>query len=114
MSATVDLTDYHLGIVRGVFQGYSDIYSRTSVFGSRATGRARPNSDLDLVVFGEVEPLVLTELRIGFEESLLPLKVDLLAYEKLSNQRLREHIDRVALPLPLEPALDDTNSIAAE
>jgi len=49
-----------------------------------------------------------------FEESLLPLKVDLLSYETLTNERLRAHIDRVALPLPPRPALDEFASVAAE
>lgn len=49
------------------------------VFGSRATGRARPFSDLDLLV---LDPPRLSwaqraDLRDGFEASTLPFSVDL-------------------------------------
>ncbi|MBT9488396.1 MAG: nucleotidyltransferase domain-containing protein [Rubrivivax sp.] len=49
------------------------------VFGSRSTGRARPFSDLDLLVLRPPR-LTLTqrvELRDRFEASVLPFRVDL-------------------------------------
>ena len=56
------------------------------VFGSRATGRARPFSDLDILL---TEPPNLTwdqraQLRDAFEASELPFKVDLLEAGQLS------------------------------
>lgn len=49
------------------------------VFGSRATGRAKPHSDLDLVVMGEtpVDDRVRAELMADFDDSDLPFRVDL-------------------------------------
>lgn len=60
--------------------------ARVSVFGSRATGRARPHSDLDLLLH---EPQQLTlaqraELRDAFEASTLPFRVDLVAAGELA------------------------------
>jgi uncharacterized protein len=52
------------------------------VMGSRATGRAQPFSDLDLVVMGD-EPLSLRtrgELRDAFDESNLPFAVDIIEW----------------------------------
>lgn len=51
-------------------------------FGSRVRGRAKPASDLDLVVMGEerIPDLVQAELRADFEESDLPFCVDVLAW----------------------------------
>ncbi len=48
-------------------------------FGSRATGSAKPYSDLDLALIGETPlPLdTLAALREAFSESDLPWKVDL-------------------------------------
>jgi predicted nucleotidyltransferase len=48
------------------------------VFGSRATGRARPHSDLDLLI---AQPAALSwaqraDLRDAFEASTLPYRVD--------------------------------------
>ncbi|MFN3628707.1 MAG: nucleotidyltransferase family protein [Casimicrobiaceae bacterium] len=52
---------------------------RVRVFGSRATGQARPFSDLDLMIIAE-QPLSLdlrAELSEAFEVSSLPFRVDL-------------------------------------
>ena len=58
------------------------------VFGSRATGRARPFSDLDILL---TEPPNLTwnqraQLRDAFEASELPFKVDLLEARQLKGE----------------------------
>ena len=48
------------------------------VFGSRAKGKAKPYSDLDLAVLGD-DPMSIEEmarLNEAFEESALPFKVD--------------------------------------
>jgi type I restriction enzyme S subunit len=55
-------------------------------FGSRATGRARPFSDLDLLVVRQ-QPLTLAEratLRDRFERSELPFRVDVVELASLS------------------------------
>ena len=57
------------------------------VFGSRATGRARPFSDLDLLF---VQPARLTwlqraDLRDQFEASDLPFRVDVVETEALAS-----------------------------
>jgi predicted nucleotidyltransferase len=68
------------------------------VFGSRATGRARRTSDLDLVVYG-ADPDILDALTEALEESLLPMTVDIVAYEAITSDLLRQHVDRAAKPL---------------
>lgn len=55
-------------------------------FGSRATGRARPYSDLDLLLVRQ-QPLSLVEradLRDRFERSELPFRVDIVEQAGLS------------------------------
>ena len=59
--------------------------AQVHVFGSRATGRARPFSDLDLLV---IEPARLSwsqraDLRDRFEASDLPFRVDVVEAEAL-------------------------------
>ncbi len=73
------------------------------VFGSRATGRARPNSDIDLVLYGPVPEAMLARLHQRFEDSLLPVSVDLLIYERIADPALKAEIDRFARML-FEPA----------
>ena len=60
--------------------------AQVRVFGSRATGRARPFSDLDLLI---LEPVQLTwmqraELRDRFEASDLPFRVDVVEVASLA------------------------------
>jgi len=57
--------------------------SDTYVFGSRASGKSRELSDLDLVIKAAVSREDLAELRYAFEESNLPFKVDLLVWKEL-------------------------------
>jgi predicted nucleotidyltransferase len=56
------------------------------VMGSRVTGRAKPFSDLDLVVMGD-QPLDLRtmgQLREAFDESNLPFSVDVVEWASAS------------------------------
>jgi predicted nucleotidyltransferase len=70
------------------------------VFGSRATGRAKPHSDLDLVVMGDVPvgDWVRAELMADFDDSDLPFRVDLLAWCE-APAALRQTITRDGVPL---------------
>ncbi len=75
--------------------------ARVAVFGSRATGRARPFSDLDLLLIG---PARLTwaqraELRDAFEASSLPFTVDVVEADGLA-VGMAQRIWAEALPLP--------------
>ncbi len=57
------------------------------VFGSRATGVAKPWSDLDLAILGN-QPLSFTDmaaLRMAFAESDLPFRVDLVDWSDVSD-----------------------------
>ncbi len=96
------LSDVHactvVAIVRGVL-----LDAEVWVFGSRATGHARPFSDLDLLV---TRPAALTwlqraDLRDAFEASDLPFRVDVVEAAGLSGTIAeRVHAERV----PLGPA----------
>jgi predicted nucleotidyltransferase len=79
------------------------------VMGSRVSGRAKPFSDLDLVVMGD-EPLdlrTLGQLREAFDESNLPFAVDIVEWAS-SSDAFRRIIDEQAQPLwPATPAPAD-------
>jgi hypothetical protein len=60
---------------------------------------ARPNSDIDLVLYGDVEAAVVDRLRTLFSESLLAITVDLQAYQAITDPALKQHIDAVMQPL---------------
>ena len=75
--------------------------AKVAVFGSRATGQARPFSDLDLLF---IEPPRLTwtqraDLRDAFEASALPFGVDLVELDGLA-EGMRARVLAEAQPLP--------------
>jgi predicted nucleotidyltransferase len=79
-TATAHITPDELSTVRAILTEHLPRDVRVYVFGSRAGGKPRRFSDLDLSLEG-AEPLSLIEmarLREAFEESLLPWKVDLI------------------------------------
>jgi predicted nucleotidyltransferase len=70
------------------------------IFGSRAIGRAKPHSDIDLVIMGD-ELLPVTTIRIlrdAFDDSDLPFQVDLVEWAGTSEE-FRKVIDATARPL---------------
>ena len=46
----------------------------------------------------------MTELWVAFEESDLPIRVDLVAWDKIASPRLRDEIQRDAVPF-FEPSI---------
>ena len=68
-------------------------------YGSRVNGNARPHSDLDIVAFtapGQNERVA--DLRHAFEESDLPFKIDLFAWDDLP-ESFHRHIERAYVVL---------------
>ena len=56
-------------------------------YGSRVTWKARPQSDLDMVVFATPEQAhAVAKLKEAFEESDLPFRVDLFAWHEVPEQ----------------------------
>lgn len=95
----LDLTDDHRALLRRLIEATVP-GARVAVFGSRATGRARPFSDVDLLV---VEPTRLTwqqrtALLDALEASTLPFRVDVVEAGAVPADMLRR-IQAEAVPL---------------
>jgi predicted nucleotidyltransferase len=71
---------------------------RVGVFGSRASGPARPDSDLDIVLDGNVPAHVVMHLQESLEQSDLPFAVDLVQYRSVSAD-FRRRIDAQRIDL---------------
>jgi len=88
----IDLNPHHLQEVMRILNIHlPDVEAR--VFGSRAKWTAKPISDLDLVLMTK-RPLTLDEdarLREAFDESTLPIKVDIVDWAG-APQNFREAI----------------------
>jgi hypothetical protein len=57
------------------------------------------NSDIDMVIYGSVDEKTINRISTLFNDNYLLLKVDIHAYNLISYQPLKEHIDNKALSL---------------
>lgn len=73
---------------------------RVILFGSRAKERAKAGSDIDLALVGEdLHFRDLCDIATKLDELNLPYHIDLVGYDKISNEELKEHIDRVGVEI---------------
>lgn len=98
---SVIITHSQLSIVQSILNTYLPIHTNVWVFGSRANGKARKFSDLDLLFDNNGKPLsdtLLSNMAEAFDNSALSYKVDLVDWNTLSDA-FKKHIqaDRIAL-----------------
>ena len=86
MTGLVDLNPTHLTIVEHILTKHVPGYE-VRAFGSRATWNARDTSDLDLAVVGNglLPNRTLTMLKEAFEESRLPIRVNVIDWNALTD-----------------------------
>jgi predicted nucleotidyltransferase len=90
------LSDNTLAILNAIFQKYPDI-KQAILYGSRAKGKYKRGSDIDLSL-KTGNNFTFTDLLhiVGdFDDSDIPYFVDVSVYDKLSNSDLKAHVDRV-------------------
>jgi predicted nucleotidyltransferase len=101
MSVEVKLTAAELAVVREILGRFLPRGYRAYVFGSRATGAGlKATSDLDLAIEGP-KPLSLeqgAQLRFAFDESPLPMKVDIVDCAAIGADFARI-VERTRMPL---------------
>ena len=89
----IGLSQKELEILKEVFKKFENI-KEVILFGSRALGKHRPSSDIDLAIKGNVDINTLSKLKyILEEETTLPYFFDIVIYDNLENQELKKHID---------------------
>ena len=68
---------------------------KASIFGSRSMGNYKNGSDIDLAIYGTyITPEILNNISIELnEKSPLPYYFDIVHYETLKHEGLKEHID---------------------
>jgi predicted nucleotidyltransferase len=96
---TVQLSERDCAIVLGLVRRHAPSATGVGVFGSRATGKARPGSDLDLVLYGPVSEAQGNRLATEIDDSSVAVSTDIVIYELLENPQLKAHIDAVMQPL---------------
>ncbi|GJQ64274.1 MAG: DNA polymerase [Melioribacteraceae bacterium] len=66
------------------------------VFGSRAIGKYKSSSDIDIVLKGkDLTEKDIAQLETSIDDLLLPYKFDFVLFSTISNDDLLEHISRI-------------------
>ena len=90
-----------------VFEQYTKV-DKAIVFGSRAKGNYRPDSDIDIAIKGQdLNTDDIIAMSVAFEEKGITHKIDLINYDKINDLSakaqaepdLKDHIDRVGIEL---------------
>jgi len=78
-----------------------DNVEKVALFGSRATGNHKKASDVDIVIFGEnVNAALACAIKFEIEEeTIIPYFFDVIAYQVIKNEKLKEHIDKKSIIL---------------
>lgn len=93
------LSDRQLAVLKQILALYAEEIASVDLFGSRATGDYRPNSDVDLVLRGSIKEKQIDRLWTLFHESNLPVSVDVKSYELTTYPPLKAHMDKVCKTL---------------
>ncbi len=89
------LTNIDLQFIVDVIKSYPQI-DEAIIFGSRALNTHKKGSDIDIALKGrKIGSTASTISGILNEESHLPYFCDVLDYDLIDNEDLRNHIDRV-------------------
>jgi len=92
------LTSSELNAVCGVFAEHHNI-ARAIIFGSRAKGTHRLDSDIDIALDGNISPLEAESIAGDLEEFPLPYRFDVVALRHATNEALLEHVERVGVEI---------------
>lgn len=88
------LNKMQISALLDVLAPFAERIERVGLFGSRARGTPRANSDIDLVLYGaDVDESLVDRLWTLFQESSSPLKVDVAAYALLNDPLFSMRID---------------------
>lgn len=97
------LTGREMSLISSVFGRHPEITS-AKLFGSRAKGTHRPSSDVDLAVWGKVDSLRAEAIAAELDELSLPYRFEVKSFDLISLPALREHIERVGIPIYHAPS----------
>ncbi|KAB2952962.1 nucleotidyltransferase domain-containing protein [Heliorestis acidaminivorans] len=93
------LKDSVLESMLNIFSRHPNI-ERVVLYGSRAKGNYRNGSDIDLTLLGKkLDIRELNRISLELDELYLPYDIDLSIFEKIENQDLVEHIQRIGITI---------------
>lgn len=82
----IDLDEKYINFIKKAFDERLNNY-KLYLFGSRAKGRARKYSDIDLAVDStELTDKIKSDLEIYFEDSTIPYEIDIVDLNKINEK----------------------------
>lgn len=90
------LSDAELTTIKAILADYWQKIDKACLFGSRACGQYKTYSDIDLVLYGNLQEREVDRIYTLFDDSSLGLRVDVQAYQHIQYPPLKRHIDTMA------------------
>jgi uncharacterized protein len=87
------LTSREMDLIGEVFRRHPEVLGAT-LYGSRAKGTYRPESDVDLAIQGDVNALRAESIASELDELPLPYRFDVTVYDDILSVALRNDIRR--------------------
>jgi predicted nucleotidyltransferase len=87
------LSSRDIDLICGVFRRHREI-TAAMLYGSRAQGTYRPESDIDLTIQGDFDDLRAASIAAEMDELPLPYRFDVQAYATVQSSALRDEILR--------------------
>lgn len=88
-----------IGLQENTFLELTDLFSQfpeieqVVLFGSRALGKHKRNSDIDLALKGDLQGSTIAKLMWLYDETDIPVNADIVSYSSIKSQDLLDHID---------------------
>lgn len=95
---TIDLSPMQRDVLRDVLARRAWGFDSVAVYGSRAQGRARPGSDVDLVFYGVTSPELLRRIDLDLMNSDLSIFWNLTDYQRIRDPVFKQQVDHWAVP----------------
>lgn len=87
------LSEKAVYLIKDTFKLFPGI-TEAIMFGSRAMGNYKKGSDVDIALKGKIDFTLLAKINALLNEELpLPYFFDLVAYDDIDNEELKQHID---------------------
>lgn len=96
-TASFGLPEQAVNQIQEILQRHAEV-EECVIYGSRAKGNYRSNSDIDLTLKGEkITFSNLLRIENELDDLLLPYQIDLSIFHKIDNRELIDHIERIGL-----------------
>jgi len=88
-------TAKHQHIIKSLLKPFAGNIDKVALFGSRALGHHQKHSEINLVLYGKIDEAMLDQIYTAFDESNLPVTVDVNAYDLIDYRPLKDHINKI-------------------